>query len=86
VTGSNDGMVRLWDIEAGESRVLEGHRGHVTAVEFALGGQALISAGQDGTVRRWMDELPTDGATLRAFLEATTPETIESLGVHPRAP
>ncbi len=82
-TGGNDGTVRLWDLEAGESRVLEGHRGGVTALDFALGGRALISAGQDGTVRRWMDDLPTDGPTLRAVLEAATPETIESLGVHP---
>ncbi|WP_224249254.1 WD40 repeat domain-containing serine/threonine protein kinase [Hyalangium gracile] len=85
-TGGSDGMVRLWDIEARESRVLEGHRGRVSALDFALDGRALISAGHDGTVRRWMDDLPTDGAALRAFLKAATPETIESLRVHPSAP
>jgi WD40 repeat protein len=80
-TAGRDGTVRLWDVETGESRLLEGHQGPVTWLSFALGGRALISAGEDGTVRRWIDDLPADAAGLRAYFEAATPETIESLDV-----
>ena len=72
-TGSRDGMIRLWDVEVGESRVLEGHQGSVTALGFALGGRALISSSSDRTLRRWMDDLPVDAAALRAFLATAVP-------------
>ncbi|TKD09889.1 WD40 repeat domain-containing serine/threonine protein kinase [Polyangium fumosum] len=81
-TAGADGIVRLWDLEAGESRLLEGHEGNVLAVRFAEGGRSLVTAGKDRTVRRWMDDLPMEAASLRAFVEAATPETVTSLGIH----
>ncbi|MDI3285003.1 protein kinase [Polyangium sp. 15x6] len=82
-TAGADGIVRLWDLEAGESRLLEGHEGNVFAVTFAEGGRSLVTAGKDRTVRRWMDDLPMEAASIRAFVEAATPETVASLGLHP---
>jgi WD40 repeat protein len=46
-------VVRLWDIEAGKERpALRGHTGSVRKVAFGP-GNALVSAGSDGTLRLW---------------------------------
>lgn len=79
VTGGVDGTAFLWDLEIGENRPLEGHTGKIFGLSFALGGRAVVSAGADGLARRWMDDLPTGGAELRSYLEALTPETVESI-------
>jgi len=78
--------VRLWDLDAGESRLVEGHVGHVGSIVFAEGGRSFVTAGTDRTVRRWMDDLPTEPAAIRAFVEGATKETVTSLGLHPDKP
>ena len=52
VSGSRDGTVRVWDLDAGTSRVLEGHQSYVTAVA-ALGDGRVVSGSRDRTVRVW---------------------------------
>src|SRR5207248_1519311 len=45
--------VRLWDVEAGSERpALRGHTGSVRKIAFGP-GNALVSAGSDGTLRLW---------------------------------
>jgi eukaryotic-like serine/threonine-protein kinase len=55
VSGSDDGTVRVWDLEAGRSlgAPLEGHRRKVVAVAVGeLGGRPIaVSGGNDNTVR-----------------------------------
>ena len=69
LTGSDDGIARLWDIETGtEIRRFEGHEagilGGVQSVAFAPDGATLLTGGCDGTARLWDIE---NGAEIRHF-------------------
>lgn len=51
-SGSDDGTLRFWSVEDGQCiNVLGGHTEGIFAI--AIGGQLLVSAGQDQTVRLW---------------------------------
>ena len=57
-SGSNDGTVRLWDVNTGgHLRTLKGgDRDWVNSVSFSPDGETLASGSDDGTIRLW--ELP----------------------------
>jgi predicted NACHT family NTPase len=64
-TSSEDGTVRVWDLEAArELHVLQGHRGIVRGIAFNSDGSRLASGGDDGTVRVWE---ATSGGELRVL-------------------
>jgi len=52
VVPSADGSMALRD-RTGPPRVLRGHRGLITHVEFTRDGRWLFSSSSDGTLRRW---------------------------------
>ncbi|MBE2185153.1 MAG: hypothetical protein IAE99_00075, partial [Rhodothermales bacterium] len=47
-----DKTVRVWDVDTGESMVLEGHTAEVNSVSWSPTGR-LTSASSDNTVRVW---------------------------------
>ncbi len=64
VSGSNDGTLRVWDLESGETlRTLEGHAAGVTVVAV-VDGRRAVSGSNDGTLRVW--DLKS-GETLRTL-------------------
>jgi WD40 repeat protein len=54
VTGTSEGAIDVWDIEAGVvSATLGGHESAVQALAFAADTRQLASASYDGTIRVW---------------------------------
>ncbi len=54
LSGSQDGTVRLWEVETGRAvRVMEGHSDGVMSVAFGPDGRLALSGSEDGTVRLW---------------------------------
>jgi WD40 repeat protein len=52
VTGSTDGMVRMWDVAQGQLlRTFIGHKDSVCCLQFD--GYKILSGSADGTVRMW---------------------------------
>lgn len=65
LTGSNDPLLRLWDLRTGrELRTFAGHVGRVNDVALTADGQSAITASDDCTLRLW--DLRT-GQTMRTF-------------------
>jgi len=57
LSGGWDGTARLWRLEDGTARLLEGHEGPVTAAAFRPDGLP-VTAGADGTLRAWPPDSP----------------------------
>jgi len=53
-SGSDDGSVRLWDIDRGLcTKILQGHTDLVYTVAFSPNGKTIASGSQDGTIKIW---------------------------------
>jgi WD40 repeat protein len=55
VSASEDGSIRLWDIQSGQAigEPLIAHDGDVWSASFSKDGKRIVSAGKDGTIRLW---------------------------------
>jgi WD40 repeat protein len=65
VSGSEDGIVRVWDSSTGKVvQELKGHTGSVVSVAFSPNGTRVVSGSSDETVRVWDAD---SGAELRTL-------------------
>jgi len=54
ITGSGDGLIRLWDAASGkERRRLGGHKGRVLCLALSPDGKTLASGSDDNTIGLW---------------------------------
>lgn len=79
VTGVQNGTLWVWDLASQQGRPLGPHDGNGPIVGFGRDGRNIVAVNFDGTIEQWPDDLPTDADALRAWLDAATPETIESI-------
>ncbi len=82
-SGSEDGIVRLWDAATGDEvrRLIieEGHASGVSSVAFSPDGTRLASGSSDGTARLWdvttgNEVLRFEGHTNRVYSVAFSPD------------
>jgi len=53
----NDNTAKLWEIASGRMlRIYSGHTAAVTDVAFLPGGQRIVTASLDGTIRTWITD------------------------------
>jgi WD40 repeat protein len=54
LSGSNDGILTLWDIKTGEIiRTFKGHHASVVSVSYSYDGKYAISGSYDGEIKIW---------------------------------
>ena len=67
ISGSDDGTIRLWDLDmGGEMRIFLTRSGKVTSVSLGVSNRYALSGDSDGTIRLWNVE---GGNILRTFGE-----------------
>jgi WD40 repeat protein len=64
-TGSDDGVLRLWDLRTRRMEALRGHENAILTVTFSPDGKQLATASWDGTARLWPATRPGPEAPLR---------------------
>jgi WD40 repeat protein len=52
VTGTHDGIARLWDLQGNQLAAFKGHQGMVEVVQFSPDGRRIVT-GDDNTARLW---------------------------------
>lgn len=78
-TGCRDGVVRIFDVATGlERRKIVGHLGRTWDVKYSPDGM-VISAGADGTLRRWDPEVAADALGMRTVRIDGPPEPIDRI-------
>lgn len=53
VSGSEDGLIRMWNLDSGQFRPLAGHQAAVYAVAISAEQNMIVSGSQDKTVKIW---------------------------------
>jgi WD40 repeat protein/tRNA A-37 threonylcarbamoyl transferase component Bud32 len=70
-TGDEDGVVKLWDLEAGKpSASFQAHRLGVSSLAFSADGRTLASAGGDSTAKLWAVRSARLKATLKGHSDS----------------
>ena len=69
-TGSDEGVIRLFDAKGKETGKLEGHKAAITGLHFSADGKKLVSGSRDKSVRVW------DFADHKAFCHIEIPAEV----------
>ena len=79
VSGTQDGIIQLWDLATGQQRCSrQGHAGRVYSLSFAPDGQTFASGGAGEGIELWD---AATGARLRSLTTSGTLAATEQLGI-----
>jgi WD40 repeat protein len=86
VSGSEDGMIRIWDMNSGEVlRAFQGHHHPVTSIAISPDNHTLVSGCKDGTLRQWVMDTGVRMKTMKlvntevtAVVYGATPDSLIS--------
>ncbi|KAH7097371.1 WD40 repeat-like protein [Auriculariales sp. MPI-PUGE-AT-0066] len=86
VSGGEDDLGYIWDIESGEQLVrLSGHTDSVSAAQFSADGELVATGGMDGKVRIWRRvQHDTSNKSWEFLTELQGPDEVIWLRWHPR--
>jgi WD40 repeat protein len=83
VTGSADGMARIWRTDGiGEPILLKGHQNRVFNVAFSPDGKQIVTASWDGTARVWNADGSGEPVILRGHQEMVVAAAFSRDGKH----
>ncbi|KAJ7592862.1 WD40-repeat-containing domain protein [Mycena floridula] len=83
VSGSEDMIIRLWDIMTGDLvRCLEGHTNVVSSITFSPDGKWVVSGSEDCTVRIWDVATDNTSAVLLGHTKAVISIQLSPDGTH----
>jgi WD40 repeat protein len=77
ISGSERGMMRLWDGQGNPIRVFKAHETNISCLAFSFDGEMIVSGAKDGTVRLW------DGHGRPIGRPAEGPDPITSVAISP---
>ncbi|KAI0029710.1 WD40 repeat-like protein [Vararia minispora EC-137] len=87
VSGGEDDLGYIWDIETGKTVVkLSGHSDSVACVAFSSDGEMVSTGGMDGRVRIWRRVGKQDWKTWEFLTELQGPDEVMWLKWHPKGP
>ncbi len=67
-----DRVVRIWDLQTGESTRLTGHQGAIRFIEVAPNHRFFVTGGEDAALRVWPTDVPRGHDQVRALLDQLT--------------
>ncbi|KAF9771626.1 hypothetical protein IL306_010727 [Fusarium sp. DS 682] len=77
-TGSEDHLIRIWEIESGDQKVLSGHQDHIYSLCYVPDGETLVSGGgSDRKVMFWNTQ------TGSAIFSLDLPNSVKSVSTSP---
>jgi WD40 repeat protein len=81
-TASQDGTIRVWDMDGGTAFTLPGHPGGARTVHYSADGRWLVSTGTDETVRIWKAGTATEPIVFGGYGPAVVSATVDHDGTH----
>lgn len=83
ISGSNDRMIRVWNINSGETiSVLQAHTGSILSISLSSDGSRMVSGSEDKTIRVWNVQSRRSICTLEGHTDKILTVVISSDGQH----